>query len=155
MADGAPSRAEAGPLTLWYRQPARQWTEALPVGNGRLGAMVFGTLPEERLALNEDTFWSGVPYAPVNLDAASHLAAVRQRILAGDHVAAQELADGLMGVPLRLQAHQPLADLWRRGGRRCPPMHRARRSAGPEHPTCTVPRCGTGRAPSWCRARTS
>ena len=47
MADGAPIRAEAGPLTLWYRQPARQWTEALPVGNGRLGAMVFGTLPED------------------------------------------------------------------------------------------------------------
>jgi alpha-L-fucosidase 2 len=51
---------------LWYRQPAEQWTEALPVGNGRLGAMVFGGGAHERIALNEATFWSGGPYDPVN-----------------------------------------------------------------------------------------
>src|SRR5690242_20551630 len=50
--DAAPSA-----LTLWYRQPAEVWTEALPIGNGRLGAMVFGGVAHERLQLNEDTLW--------------------------------------------------------------------------------------------------
>ena len=50
------------PLELWYDEPATQWTEALPVGNGRLGAMVFGGPEEERLQLNEDTLWAGGPY---------------------------------------------------------------------------------------------
>lgn len=45
--------------TLWYRQPARQWVEALPIGNGYMGAMVFGGIPQERIALNESTFWAG------------------------------------------------------------------------------------------------
>ena len=57
------------PLTLWYRRPAEQWTEALPIGNGRLGAMVFGGVDEERLQLNEDTLWAGGPYDPVNPEA--------------------------------------------------------------------------------------
>ena len=52
------SRTE-DPLLLWYRQPAKEWTEAMPLGNGRLGAMVFGGVAEERIALNEDTLWSG------------------------------------------------------------------------------------------------
>ena len=47
------------PLTLWYRKPAQKWVEALPIGNGRLGAMVFGGVENERLQLNEDTLWSG------------------------------------------------------------------------------------------------
>src|SRR6218665_1896002 len=51
---------------LWYRQPAQEWTEALPIGNGRIGAMVFGGIAEERLQLNEDTLWAGGPYDPVN-----------------------------------------------------------------------------------------
>ena len=46
---------------LWYRRPARQWVEALPLGNGRIGAMVFGSADQERIALNEDTLWSGAP----------------------------------------------------------------------------------------------
>src|SRR3954469_24228648 len=46
-------------LTLWYKQPAEKWTDALPIGNGRLGAIVFGGVAEERLQLNEDTLWSG------------------------------------------------------------------------------------------------
>lgn len=46
---------------LWYRCPARAWEEALPIGNGRIGAMVFGGAEKERLALNEDTLWSGLP----------------------------------------------------------------------------------------------
>ena len=46
---------------LWYREPARSWNEALPLGNGRLGAMVFGGVREERIALNEDSLWTGYP----------------------------------------------------------------------------------------------
>src|SRR5208282_1723883 len=53
--------ASGRPLTLWYRQPANRWLEALPVGNGRAGAMIFGGVLEEKLALNEVTFWSGAP----------------------------------------------------------------------------------------------
>ena len=48
-------------LALWYKQPAKLWTEALPVGNGRLGAMVFGGIAEERIVLNESGLWSGSP----------------------------------------------------------------------------------------------
>src|SRR5215469_10290054 len=51
---------------LWYRHPATQWVEALPIGNGRLGAMVFGGMQLERLQLNEDTLWGGGPYDPAN-----------------------------------------------------------------------------------------
>ena len=48
-------------LSLWYRQPATKWEEALPIGNGRLGAMVFGGAPEERIQFNESTLWTGEP----------------------------------------------------------------------------------------------
>jgi len=51
--------------TIWYRSPASVWEEALPVGNGRLGAMVFGKYGEERIQLNEETYWSGGPYSTV------------------------------------------------------------------------------------------
>ena len=55
---------------LWYRQPAARWLEALPVGNGRLGAMVFGGIDLERYALNEATAWSGAPGEHDNPDGA-------------------------------------------------------------------------------------
>src|SRR5882724_2756342 len=58
------AKAPDGPLSLWYRQPAKVWTESLPVGNGRLGAMVFGGVGQERFQLNEDTLWAGGPYTP-------------------------------------------------------------------------------------------
>ena len=54
------------PLTLWYRQPARRWTEASIIGNGRLGGMVWGGIEQERIDLNEDTLWSGEPYDNLN-----------------------------------------------------------------------------------------
>ena len=67
---------------LWYRQPAAEWTQALPIGNGRIGAMVFGGIEAERLQLNEDTLWSGGPYDPVNPLAREALPQVR-RLIAG------------------------------------------------------------------------
>src|SRR5437660_4572277 len=57
------------PLVLWYEKPAIQWTEALPIGNGRLGAMVFGGVTSERVQLNEDTLYAGGPYDPNNRQA--------------------------------------------------------------------------------------
>lgn len=72
-------------LKLWYQQPAKTWTEALPVGNGRLGAMIFGNVNEELIQLNESTLWSGGPVSDnVNPDAPKYLPQVRQAIFEGD-----------------------------------------------------------------------
>jgi alpha-L-fucosidase 2 len=99
-------------LHLWYRRPAEEWLQALPVGNGRLGAMVFGGVTEERLALNEDTFWSGGPRDTTNPEARAHLEEVRALVRAGRYVEAQEVAEAhLFGRPKRMQAYQPLGDL--------------------------------------------
>src|SRR4051812_18893977 len=95
------------PLTLWYRQPAEQWTEALPIGNGRLGAMIFGGVSRERLQLNEDTLYAGGPYDPSNPQALEALPRVRELIAAGRYADAQTLAnEKLMGRPLRMPSYQ-------------------------------------------------
>ena len=65
------------------RLSAERWVEALPIGNGRIGAMVFGGVDHERLQLNEDTLWSGGPYDPVNPDALAALPDVRRLVFAG------------------------------------------------------------------------
>ena len=83
--------APAEPLSLWYRQPAGRWEEALPVGNGRLGAMVFGHVTTERLQLNEDTLWGGGPYDPVNPRAKAALPQVRQLVFDGKYSEAGKL----------------------------------------------------------------
>jgi len=100
-----------GPILL-YRQPAQTWNEALPIGNGRLGGMVFGGVTAERIQLNEDTFWSGGPYDPINDEALKYLPQVRQLLRDGRYKEAQDLADEkLMGQPRYLQAYQPIGDL--------------------------------------------
>jgi alpha-L-fucosidase 2 len=99
-------------LTLWYRQPARNWNEALPLGNGRLGAMVFGGVSEDRLQLNEDTFWSGRPHNYAVEGAVNSLAEVRRLLFEGKNAEAVRLAGaGMMGKPIFQQGYQPLADL--------------------------------------------
>ncbi len=111
QAAAAAGDGSLGPV-LFYRQPAREWVEALPIGNGRLGGMVFGGVPAERVQLNEDTFWSGGPYDPINSEAQQYLPQVRQLLREGRYQEAQELADQkLMGRPRHLQAYQPLGDL--------------------------------------------
>jgi alpha-L-fucosidase 2 len=108
----APVNAEPNPLRLWYRQPARYWTEALPVGNGRLGAMVFGGPSEERLQLNEDTLWTGRPHAYHHEGAAQHLPELRRLLAEGKQKEAEDLATReFMSVPIRQEAYQPLGDL--------------------------------------------
>ena len=103
------SLAAAEPLVLRYDQPAERWTEALPVGNGRLGAMVFGGLTIERLQLNEETLWSGGPRDWNNPGAKEVLPEVRAALFAGDTVRATELSRKMQGT--YTQAYQPLADL--------------------------------------------
>ena len=97
------------PLKLWYRQPAAQWVEALPVGNGRLGAMVFGGVARERLQLNEDTLWSGPTSTWNTPGAQAALPGVREAIFAGDYVEADRRAKALQGA--FTQSYQPLGDL--------------------------------------------
>ena len=66
------------PLTLWYRRPARRWTEACVIGNGRLGGMVWGGAKRERIDLNEDTLWSGEPYDNLNPNGLAALPEIRR-----------------------------------------------------------------------------
>jgi alpha-L-fucosidase 2 len=102
---------EPDSLTLWYRQPAAQWTEALPLGNGRLGAMVFGGITEDRIQINEGTLWGGSPHDYTNPDARIHLARLRNLIFSGDVAEAEALTAQMMGSPALLMPYQPLCDL--------------------------------------------
>jgi alpha-L-fucosidase 2 len=106
----APAPTE--PLSLWYRQPAERWTEALAVGNGRLGAMVFGGLTRERLQLNEDTLWAGGPYDPVNPQAREALPEVRKLVFDGKYrEAARMISARVMSKPLGQMPYQTAGDL--------------------------------------------
>ena len=97
---------------LWYRQPAAKWEEALPIGNGRLGAMVFGGVQEERLQINEDTIWAGEKRDRNNPKGASSIPEVRRLLLAGKIKEAEELADkNIISTPRRLPPYQPFGDL--------------------------------------------
>ena len=73
------------PLSLWYRQPATAWTSALPVGNGKQGAMMFGGIDSEVICLNEDTLWAGGPYNPDNPNALENLPQARQLLFEGQY----------------------------------------------------------------------
>jgi alpha-L-fucosidase 2 len=110
-------RKDRPDVKLWYRQPAGLWTEALPIGNGRLGAMVFGRLFEERIQLNEDTLWTGGPYQTSVPDGGpKFLPEVQRLVFEGKYLEAQDLftktqrttpADWHM-------KYLPLGDLWLR-----------------------------------------
>jgi alpha-L-fucosidase 2 len=107
-----PFLAAGEPPVLWYQQSARQWVEALPVGNGQLGAMVFGGAPEERIQFNEATLWVGEPRDYSHPGASNHLAAIRQLLFDGKQNEAEALAmKEFMSVPLRQMAYQPFGDV--------------------------------------------
>jgi alpha-L-fucosidase 2 len=99
----------ADSFRLWYTKPAAQWVEALPLGNGRLGAMVFGGVAQEQIALNEDTLWSGGPRNPNNLQARELLPLVRKALAEKDYRLADDLCRQMQGP--YTEAYQPLADL--------------------------------------------
>ena len=96
---------------LWYKQPANVWTEALPVGNGRLGAMIFGKVNEELIQLNESTLWSGGPIpAIINPDAPKYLPQIRDVLMKEeDYAKAIPLAKKMQG--LFTESYMPLGDL--------------------------------------------
>jgi len=133
---GAAPGAEAdwSALKLWYTTPASKWTEALAVGNGRLGAMVFGGTKSERIQLNEDTMWAGPPVPQDRAGAYRHIAEARRLIFEGRYSEAQAIVQReVMGPRISPRSHQTLGDLhlempgtasagalvlreWRRGG---------------------------------------
>jgi alpha-L-fucosidase 2 len=100
------------PPTLWYGQPAQKWVEALPVGSGRLGAMVFGGTVDERIQFNEDTLWTGKPHDYAHPGAADHLDELRKMIADGQgKQAAIPLREHFLSIPLHQRAYQPFGDL--------------------------------------------
>ena len=101
------------PATVsWYKTPAKKWEDALPVGNGRLGAMVFGRNGEERIQLNEETYWSGGPYSTVVKDGYKVLPEIQKLVFEEKYLAAHNLfGRNLMGYPVEQQKYQSLANL--------------------------------------------
>lgn len=85
--------AQAREYRLWYDRPAATWTQALPIGNGVMGGMVFGTPAVEHIQLNEETIWAGQPNQVLNPDAKEYLPKVRQLIFDGKYEEAQQLAN--------------------------------------------------------------
>jgi len=101
-----------GDWVLWYEAPARQWVEAVPIGNGRLGAMVFGGVEAERIQFNEDSLWTGQPQDYQHEGAAEHLPQIRKLLLEGKQREAERLASQrFMSVPLRQEDYEPFGDL--------------------------------------------
>jgi len=104
--------AENPPVRLWFAKPAEKWTDALPIGNGRLGAMVFGGVFDERIQFNEDTLWKGQPHDYVRAGASNHLAEIRGLLFAGKTKEAEGIAKtNFLSDPVRQKAYQPFGDL--------------------------------------------
>lgn len=93
LAIAASLSAQNNPMTLWYDKPATEWVEALPVGNGRLGAMIFGAPGQEVLQLNEETVWAGEPGNNINPETGKAIPVVRQLLRKGKYAEAQKYAD--------------------------------------------------------------
>jgi len=97
-------------LKLWYNKPAQNWNEALPIGNGRLGAMVFGSVNQERIQLNEATLWSGGPAnTNPNPQASQYLDEIRKALFKEDYKQAEKLTQKIQG--LFTESYEPLGDL--------------------------------------------
>ena len=106
------SRSFKTETLLWYDTPAKEWEEALPVGNGRLGAMVFGKNGEERIQFNEETFWSGGPYSTLVKGGYKVLPKIQKLIFEGKPLEAHKLfGRNLMGNPVEQMKYQSLANL--------------------------------------------
>lgn len=98
--------------TLWYRQPAENWNEALPIGNGRIGAMIFGKVQNERIQLNEETVWSGDYVDRNNPDCLKNLPEIRRLIANGETEKAEKLLRyAVTGTPVSERVYQTLCDM--------------------------------------------
>ena len=105
--------AQSGDLELWYKQPARTWTDALPVGNGRIGGMVFGDFRHENIQLNEESVWAGTQMNNNNPAASAHLGEIQQAIFRQEYKNALDLANKYMvGTPPQVRSYQPLGNLF-------------------------------------------
>jgi alpha-L-fucosidase 2 len=99
-------------LRLWYTKPAQKWTEALPIGNGRLGAMIFGGVENDRIQFNEETLWNGAPNDYAHQGAYQYLEQIRQLLFDGKQKEAEDLAMAqFMSVPLKQKTYQAFGDL--------------------------------------------
>lgn len=105
------SGAAQTPLQLTFDKPAADWNHAFPIGNGRIGAMVFGGTEDERIQVNEDTLWGGGPHDYANPDAYSHLQEIRDLIFAGKVAEAEKVSADVMGKPKLLMPYQPYCDI--------------------------------------------
>lgn len=105
--------ADKNPMKLWYDQPASIWEEALPIGNGHIGAMVFGIPAKEHLQLNHDEFWSGSPYTNYNRHAGPKaLDTIRRMINAGKYNEADKYAANFVAEKVHCVNYQPVGDLY-------------------------------------------
>jgi alpha-L-fucosidase 2 len=112
LSEETPSGGDASSSLLWWDKPAAKWEEAMPVGNGKLGAMVFGQPVNERIQLNEGTLWAGGPYDPVNPDAKAALPEVRKLVNEGKcREAAGVTGAKVMAKPLGQMPYQTVGDL--------------------------------------------
>jgi alpha-L-fucosidase 2 len=99
-------------MVLWYRQPATTWLQAMPIGNGMIGAMVFGGVPQERIAFNESSFWSGRPHNYDDPNAGKYFDQIRGLVFAEKFQEAERMAnDHFWGIPNSQEAYQPIGDL--------------------------------------------
>jgi alpha-L-fucosidase 2 len=100
-------------LKLWYNMPATVWEEALPIGNGRLGAMVYGLPGVDHIQFNEETLWAGAPRDYSHEGASEYLSMIRELLWQGKQKEAEALAlEKFMSVPLRQEKYQPFGDIW-------------------------------------------
>ena len=106
----APEAASAG-LVLWYKQPATRWIDGLALGNGRLGAMVFGGIAREQIGLNEDTLWSGGPYEPSTPVGPETHEEIKHLMFEGKYREAQNLANKLQGTPNSQASYQTIGEV--------------------------------------------
>jgi alpha-L-fucosidase 2 len=104
--------AKPGDRVLWYRQPGVKWLDAMPIGDGYMGAMVFGGIQQERIALNESSFWSGRPHDYNDTNAINYFPQIRDLVFAGKFQEAEKMADDhFWGIPKGQQAYEPIGDL--------------------------------------------
>ena len=109
----SPVFAEGSDCRTWYAQPASRWVDAMPLGNGRLGAMVFGGVAAERLQLNEESLWAGEPIDTYPDDFAENLKGLQKLVLEGKVAEAREFGlEKLTMSPTSFRSYEPLADLW-------------------------------------------
>ncbi len=99
-------------MVLWYKQQGEKWLEGLPLGNGMIGAMVFGGVPQERIALNESSFWSGRPHNYDDPEAFKYFPQIRDLVFAEKYKEAEKMVDDhFYGIPKSQEAYQPIGDL--------------------------------------------